>query len=69
MCVKLFELPPRSGLSFSIGAREGLEKVFTHGFGGSAWVDRSFLTTKSGYFVEVLVKLFGECVVAHVHIY
>jgi hypothetical protein len=32
------------------------------------------LTTKSGYFLEVLVKLFGEWVVAHVqgfltHIY
>ena len=53
-------------------------KKFLHmalvGRRGSAWVDRSFLTTKSGYFVEVLVKLLGEWVVAHVqgfltHIY
>ena len=55
-----------------------VSKKFSHmalvGRRVSVWVDRSFLTTKSGYFVEVLVKLFGEWVVAHVqgfltHIY
>ena len=42
-------------------------KKFSHmalvGRRGSAWVDRSFLTTNSGYFIEVSFKMFGYIVV------
>ena len=61
MCVKLIELPPRSGLRLSFGYRDGLEKVSTHGFGGSAWVGVGRLII---FYEQIVVfdGFFGELV-------
>ena len=39
LCVNLAELPPRSGLGFYIGVREGVEVATTNGMvvGGWTW--------------------------------